>query len=87
MLNHMVKNQGMDTFKSYWDDLTVDARHDLADRCSTTYNQLRNVAYGKKCGESLAIAIDRETGGAVRCESLRPDAGFDYLRGTQKNPP
>lgn len=29
-------------------------------------------------------AIERATGGAVRCEDLRPDVDWAYLRGTNK---
>ena len=28
-------------------------------------------------------AIERATNGAVTCEELRPDVGWDYLRGTR----
>jgi len=31
-------------------------------------------------------AIERATHGAVRCESLRPDVDWAYLRGTHPNP-
>jgi DNA-binding transcriptional regulator YdaS (Cro superfamily) len=30
------------------------------------------------------IDIERATGGAVRCEDLRPDIDWAYLRGTHK---
>jgi DNA-binding transcriptional regulator YdaS (Cro superfamily) len=33
-------------------------------------------------GESLCIAIDRESGGAVRCEDIRTDVDWAYLRNT-----
>lgn len=53
----------------------------FAERCDTSYAHLRNVAYGQKpCGESLAINIERESGGTVRCEDLRPDVDWAYLR-------
>jgi DNA-binding transcriptional regulator YdaS (Cro superfamily) len=56
-------------------------REAFASRCGTTYDYLMQVAYGNKnCGETLAICIDRESGGAVNCEDLckRPD--WEYLR-------
>ena len=31
-----------------------------------------------------AIAIEKSTGGKVRCEDLRPEIDWAYLRGTQK---
>ena len=33
-----------------------------------------------------AITIERESGGAVRCEDLRPDVDWAYLRGTAISP-
>lgn len=69
--------------KEYLSGLTVADRESLADRCGTTIGHLRNVSYGyRPCGESLAIAIERESSGAVRCEDLRPDVDWEYLRGT-----
>lgn len=52
-------------------------------KCSTTPGQLNQVARGyRRAGEYLCINIDRESGGAVRCEDLRPDVDWGYLRGT-----
>lgn len=66
--------------KTYWLALPVSERAAFATSCGTSLSHLKNVAYGKLCGEALAIAIDRESGGVVRCESLRPDVDFPYLR-------
>lgn len=58
-------------------------RKAFAERCGTTLGHLMNVAYGcKPCSESLAIAIDRETGGQVSAEELCPNSAhlFAYLR-------
>lgn len=61
----------------------VEARAGFATRCGTTLGHLRNVAGGHKpCGESLAINIERESGGVVRCEDLCPDVDWAYLRGS-----
>jgi len=68
--------------KNYWLSLKTGDRAAFAARCGTTVGHLRNVAYGRICGESLAIAIERESGGAVRCEELRQDVDWAYLRGT-----
>lgn len=72
--------------KIYYLALNANARESLARRCNTSVGHLRNVAYGKTCGETLAIDIERETLGAVTCEELRPDlaAQWAYLRGTKK---
>lgn len=73
----------MQTLKEYLSGLPVADREQLAQRCETTYGHLRNVAYGlKSAGEKLCINLDRESGGAVRCEGLRPDVDWAYLRST-----
>lgn len=56
---------------------------DFARRCETSVGQIKQVALGnRRAGESLAINIERESGGAVRCEDLRPDVDWAYIRGT-----
>lgn len=61
-----------------------DPLNDFAVRCNTTVGQLKNVSSGsRRAGESLAINIERESRGAVRCEDLRPDVDWNYLRGTK----
>lgn len=70
---------------SYIKGLSVDERESFAGRCETSVGYLKQVAYGNKlCGESLAIRIERESGRAVRCEDLRSDVDWAYLRGTAK---
>jgi DNA-binding transcriptional regulator YdaS (Cro superfamily) len=69
--------------KTYLESLPVADREPFAVRCGSTAGHLRNVSYGyRSCAESLAIAIERETGGQVRCESLRPDVDWQFLRNT-----
>ena len=71
--------------KQFIISVAPDDRDGFSSRCGTSWAHLRNVAlYGKTCGESLAINIERETKGAVTCEDLRPDVDWQYLRGTQK---
>ena len=54
---------------------------DFARRCGTSIGYLRKAHYAKQSlGESLCINIDRESGGVVTCESLRPDVDWAYLR-------
>lgn len=56
----------------------------LAERCQTTVGQIKQVAYGnRRAGAGLAVCLDRETQGAVTCESLREDIDWAYLRGSQ----
>lgn len=57
---------------------------DFARRCGTTIGHLMQVARGnRRAGEYLCINIDRETGGVIRCESLRPDVDWAYLRNSR----
>jgi len=75
-------------FKTHFGSLTKSARATLAERCKTSVGFLVQVAYGhRRAGESLCINIERETSGAVRCEDLRPDVDWAYLRGTSKPKP
>lgn len=61
-----------------WRALSREQREDLARRCGTTANYLRNVAYDmRQCSPGLAVALDRETDGLLRCEQLCPD-GLDW---------
>ena len=69
--------------KSFFLSLSKQDRAQFAARCGTTVGQLRNVAYGRTCGESLAINIERESGREVTCEELRPDVDWGYLRRTE----
>ena len=71
-------------FKSFFLSLSKQERAHFAARCGTTVGQLRNVAYARKCGERLAINIERESGMVGMCEVLRPDVDWGYLRGTQR---
>ncbi|AEJ01234.1 hypothetical protein Nit79A3_1402 [Nitrosomonas sp. Is79A3] len=71
--------------KIYIQSLSVNERVVFAENCETTLKHLRNVAYGYKiAGENLCINIERESKGAVRCEELRTDVDWGFLRGTSK---
>ena len=72
----------MEKFKTYFMGLSVRERDSFAKRCRTSRQHLTNIAYGKRCGELLAIAIEQESYGAVTCEDLRPDVDWAYLRAT-----
>jgi len=63
---------------------TVPDLRDFAKSCETSVGQLRQVAGGhRRAGEALAINIERESGGVIRCEVLRPDVDWQYLRSTK----
>jgi len=65
----------------YLESLSVDARRELASRCGTSLEYLRQIAAGIRTPKvQLAIAISRESDGAVSCESLLPNVDWNYLR-------
>ena len=67
--------------KKYLFSMKVGDREQFAVRCGSTYGHLRNVAYGHKpCSAELAMEIERESGAAVRCESLCPNADWATVR-------
>ncbi|MCD6674879.1 MAG: helix-turn-helix domain-containing protein [Burkholderiaceae bacterium] len=73
----------MDKLRAYLNGLPVADQAGFAVRCGTTIGYLRKaLAIRANLGESLCIAIERESAGAVRCEDLRPDVDWAYLRGT-----
>ena len=62
--------------------LPMQERKDFAKKCNTTYAYLVQVYRGnRQCSADLAIEIDKNSGGVVRCDDLHPKADFDYLRG------
>lgn len=68
---------------TYLSSLPADQRDAFARRCGTSVNYLRKAASaGQKLGESLCIAIERESARAVVCEQIRPDVDWAFLRGT-----
>ncbi len=65
---------------------TMQAKEDFASRCITSLGYLRLVASGvRQCSATIAIAIDRESQGKVRCDDLCPEADFEYVRNQQNN--
>jgi len=76
------------TLLDYIKPLDKPVLESLAKRCSTTAGQLRQVAYGnRRASASLAIALDRETDGEIRCEMTRPDIDWAYLRNSATTTP
>lgn len=77
----------MEKLRAYLNGLTPDDQSAFAQRCGTSIGYLRKaISKGQKLGESTVIAIDRESGGVVPCESLRPDVDWAYLRGRRAPP-
>ena len=70
--------------KTFYLSMKPDEREAFALRCDTTLGHFRNVVYGKSCGEKLAVNIERESLGAVRCEELCPDVDWAFLRNSNQ---
>ncbi|WP_120967854.1 YdaS family helix-turn-helix protein [Comamonas sp. lk] len=77
----------MDKLLAYLNSLPKAERLDLVTRCKTSEGYLRKaISKGQRLGESLCISLDRESSGAIRCEDLRPDVDWAYLRTTRPIP-
>lgn len=73
-------------YVSFFNSLTRADKERLADLAGVSVDYLGHVAYGhRKASADLSIVIERESGGRVRCESLRPGVDWTYIRGTAKN--
>lgn len=69
------------TLSEYLKTMDKEGLEAFARRCGTSVGQLRQVAYGnRRASAGLAVSLDRETGGVVLCEDLRPDIDWAYLR-------
>jgi DNA-binding transcriptional regulator YdaS (Cro superfamily) len=59
-------------------------RERFCEKCGTTWGYLKKARSIKQnLRESVCINFERESAGAVRCEELRPDVDWAYLRGTK----
>ncbi|CAP41296.1 transcriptional regulator [Bordetella petrii] len=77
----------MERLRAYLNSLPKAEQIAYASRCQTSLGYLRKaMSIGQELGEGLCILLDRESGGAVPCESLRPDIDWAYLRGTATGP-
>ncbi|MFA9283747.1 transcriptional regulator [Comamonas sp. SY3] len=71
----------MDKLLKYLNSLSKTERSAYAAACKTSEGYLRKaISTGQRIGERLCIALDRESAGAVRCEDIRPDVDWAYLR-------
>jgi len=58
---------------------------DLASTVGISNAYLSQIKSGvRKASSQVCISIERATSGAVRCEDLRPDVDWAFLRGTSK---
>lgn len=71
----------MEELLAYLNSLNTEEQRRFAEACGTTVNYLRKACSTRqRLGPDLCIRIDRESGGAIRCEALRPDVDWAYLR-------
>lgn len=71
----------MDKLRAYLNGLSVPEQIAFARKCKTSIGYLRKaLALQTNMGVSLCIAIERKSGGVVRCEDLRRDIDWAYLR-------
>lgn len=75
----------MDKLLDYLNSLPKDERASFCVECGTTEGYLRKaVSKSQKLGGDLCILIERVSKRAVRCEDLRPDADWAYIRSSAK---
>lgn len=74
----------MDKLLAFINAMSQEERDEFAKKCETSIGYLRKaISTGQKIGESLCINIERESNRAIRCEDLRTDVDWAYLRGTK----
>ena len=57
----------------------------LAEQVGTSPAYMSQIANGhRRASGEMAIAIEKATNGAVRCEDIRPDIDWTVLRGTDR---
>jgi DNA-binding transcriptional regulator YdaS (Cro superfamily) len=77
----------VEELRTFLNSITRAEQDDFADRCDTSLGYLRKaISTRERMRESLVINLERESKGAVRCEPLRPDVDWAYLRGTSNSP-
>ena len=73
----------MELLRVYLASLDPESRAAFCARCGTSLAYLQKVislAGRKRLGDGLCVSIERESGGAVPCESLRPDVAWGHFR-------
>jgi DNA-binding transcriptional regulator YdaS (Cro superfamily) len=73
----------MKELQAFLNGLTPAEQVDFARRCATTIGYLRKaISKRQRLGESICIAIERESMRRVICEDLRGDVDWAFLRNT-----
>lgn len=74
----------MSTLLTHLNSLPVPEQVMFARRCKTSVGYIRKaVSKGQRFDVALCISFERESGGAVRCEEVRPDVDWSFLRGSK----
>ncbi len=68
-------------------NISRQVRRHIAQKCGISDDYLYQVITRRKSVRAeRCIEIEKATGGIVRCEDLRPDVDWAYLRGTAPAP-
>ena len=68
----------------YTKDFTRQQKQEFAEKVGSSWGYLSHVISGRRqASASLAIDIERESGGAVTCEEICEGADWEYIRSTQ----
>ena len=75
----------MDKLLRYLNALAKAERAVFCEACCTSERYLRKaVSAQQRLGSDLCIKIDKASAGEIRCEDLRPDVDWAYLRDSAK---
>ena len=75
----------MDKLLYFLNALPPEKRTVFSNKCGTTEGYIRKACSSKqRLRADLCIAIERESGGAVRCEDLRQDVDWAFIRRSDK---
>jgi DNA-binding transcriptional regulator YdaS (Cro superfamily) len=62
------------TLQQFLNSLPLPRRAEVAARCGTSFEYLRQIGYGNRpCSARIAVCLERESGGLVTRKSLFPD--------------
>lgn len=75
----------MKNLLAYLNKLTTQEQDVFAEGVGTSVGYLRKACcVNQRLSADMCIRIERESNGDIRCEELRPDVDWAYLRGTKK---
>jgi len=70
--------------REFFLSLSKNEREVFASKCGTTAGHIKHIYSGNRnCNESVAIMIDKHSGGVVRCDDLCLHTDFNYVRSTR----